>query len=172
MFLNIIKYKALKKGLSQALVTALPEVILKDVRTVGIVLDRKDFGEIHLLRRELELRGISKPNISFLVYQHGKGVVDYDVIEIGNRDFNSAGVLQRKDIQEFVDKPFDLLLNFYDMESLVLLWVSSHSKARFKVGFTSVKAHVNNLSISLTTDKFKVFIAEVFKYIELFKNKN
>ena len=77
--------------------------------------------------------------------------------------------MKNEKVLSFIEQPFDLLVNYYDIESLILLWVSGHSKAKFKVGFSSIQTHVNNFSIALTTDKYKEFVAELFRYLELFK---
>lgn len=169
MFLNIIKYKSLKKAVNKAVQTSLSQVDFGDVRTVGFVLDKKDFSSIHLLENELVKKGIKKSDIFFLIYSREKGIDTDREVFMRDGDFTTSGDLKNEKIQLFINRPFDLLINYYDVESLVLLWASSHSVAKFKVGFSSIKTHVNNFSISLTTDKFKEFIDELFRYLQLFK---
>lgn len=169
MFLNIIKYKSMKKAVNKAVETSLTHVSFDKVQTVGFILDRKDFGHSHLLVNELVTRGVEKQNIFLMVYNHDKGISGDQEVFVREGDFTSSGVLKNEKVQAFIDKPFDLLINYYDVESLVLLWVSSHSKARFKVGFSSIQTHVNNFSVTLTTDKYGEFMEELFKYLQLFK---
>jgi hypothetical protein len=38
-------------------------------------------------------------------------------------------------VNYFIDKEFDLLISYYDIEKAILLIVTNNSKARFKVGF-------------------------------------
>lgn len=159
----------MKKAVNKAVQTSLVHVSFDKVRTVGFILDKKDFGHSHLLINELVKRGIEKENISLMVYNHDKGASGHQEVFVKEGDFTSSGVLRNEKVQAFVDEPFDLLINYYDVESLVLLWVSSHSKARFKVGFSSIKTHINNFSIALTTDSYREFVEELFKYLQLFK---
>lgn len=159
----------MKKAVNKAVQTSLTHVSFDKVQTVGFILDRKDFGHSHLLVNELVKRGVEKQNIFLMVYNHDKGISGHQEVFVREGDFTSSGVLKNEKVQAFIDKPFDLLINYYDVESLVLLWVSSHSKARFKVGFGSIQTHVNNFSVALTTDKYGEFMEELFKYLQLFK---
>lgn len=162
----------MKKAVNKAVQTSLTHVSFDKVQTVGFILDKKDFGHSHLLINELVKRGIEKRNISLMVYNHDKGANGHQEVFVKEGDFTSSAVLKNEKVQAFIDTPFDLLINYYDVESLVLLWVSSHSKAKLKAGFSSIQTHVNNFSIALTTDRYKEFVEELFKYLQLFKNKN
>lgn len=171
MFLNIIKYKALKKGVAEAILKASDQVISAEIKTIGIIIDKKDFSDIMPLKKALLKKGFSKEQLSFLVYNHDKVAIVGKETWIGSADFTSSGVLKNDEVASFLEKQFDLLINYYDIESLVLLWASSHSKAKLKVGFASVKTHINHFSIELTTDKYSEYIDELFKYLQLFKKK-
>ena len=64
------------------------------------------------------------------------------------KDISFGGVINKKVVQEFVDYPFDLLINYFDEEKLPLLLVSKLSKAKFKVGFSNVDARIHHFMLS------------------------
>ena len=78
-----------------------------------------------------------------------------------------AANFNNPDVNEFISKKFDLLINYYDIEKAPLLQVSNLSKASFKVGFSAVDKRINHFMINTTTDNYKVFIDELFKYLKI-----
>ena len=80
---------------------------------------------------------------------------------------SKVGKFLNPKIQEFIDKDFDLLINYYEQEKPVSLMASALSKATFKVGFASVDKRINNLIINTSPHDFQVFEEELFKYLKI-----
>lgn len=169
MLLNIIKYKSLRRAI-RGMTEGLPvENIGPEIGTVGVILDQKDFSDIGLFVNELKKRGVQKEAVSFLIFNHDKSTNLSEGISFKSSDFSSSGELRNEKVKEFLNKPFDMLINYYDTEAIILVWASAYSKARLKVGFSSIKTPVNHFSIELATNKYKEYIDELFKYIKLLK---
>lgn len=169
MLLNIIKYKSLRRAIRSMTERLSVENIGSEIETVGVILDQKDFSDIGLFVNELKKRGIQKEAVSFLIFNHDKSTNLSEEISFKSSDFSSSGELRNEKVKEFLDKPFDMLINYYDTEAIILVWASAHSKATLKVGFSSVKTPINHFSIELATNKYKEYIDELFKYIKLLK---
>ena len=75
--------------------------------------------------------------------------------------------VDKKEVKDFIKEPFDLLINYYDTEKVVLLLVSHLSKASFKVGFATVDKRLNHFMIDTNAENYKVFMDELFKYLKI-----
>lgn len=168
MFLNYLKdfatKKIVKNGLSNVKHTASDKVI----KTVGIIFDETYFYEREAMVAELINNGIAENDIKILVFKNKikkNEVFDYPVFS--NRDLSWHGTVDKKEVNDFIAEPFDLLINYYDTEKVALLLVSHLSKASFKVGFASIDKRLNHFMINTNAENYKVFMDELFKYLKI-----
>ena len=70
-------------------------------------------------------------------------------------------------INDFIETPFDLLVNYYDVNKSGLLLLSTKSKAKFKVGFDTVDKRVNHFIIKTLVENYNEFVLELFKYLKI-----
>ncbi len=168
MFFNYIKEFILKKIVKKKLLNDKAIVNTKKINSVGLLLDEKQFQFCNQITKELVNAGISKNQIEVLGFKNKINknetfnfpVFSYKSISI-NGHFND------KNFFYFIAKPFDLLINFYELEKAPLMMVSVSSKAEFKVGFGSVDKRINNFIIDTETNDYKVFLNELFKYLKI-----
>lgn len=163
-FKDISTKKIVKKGLSNVKHLASDKVI----KTVGIVFDETYFYEREALVQELIQNGIEEKNIKFIVFKDKikkNEVFDYTVFS--HKDLSWHGTLDKKELNDFVDEPFDLLISYYDTEKAALLLISHLSKASFKVGFASIDKRLNHFMINTNAENYKVFMDELFKYLKI-----
>ena len=73
----------------------------------------------------------------------------------------------KQEVNNFITTDFDLLINYYDTEKVPLLLISHQSKAKFKVGFSSVDKRINHFMISTNAENHIIFIEELFKYLKI-----
>ncbi len=169
MFLNILKYKALKRSVKKQLSQGQNIEFSGVIKKVGVILNHKDFSDKEAFVKELALRGISPDHISFLLSRSVVGTLKDGDVAIKAGDFDWEGKLKNEKVQGFIDTPFDLLISYYDVDEMLLLWSTAHSQARFKVGFSTIKLSNNHLSLQLPIEKYKTYMEELFRYIEIFK---
>ena len=83
------------------------------------------------------------------------------------KDVSISGEITKEGVNDFVKTPFDLLINYYDVNKSSLLLLSIKSKAKFKVGFDTVDKRVNHFIIKSLVENFDEFVLELFKYLKI-----
>ena len=168
MFLNYIKEFITKKIIKNNLSNVNHSTSDVLIKKVGIIFDETYFYEKSDLIRELTNNGIKKEDCTILVFKNKlkkHTVYNYPLFTYKNLDW--SGSINKKEVQNFINQPFDLLINYYDTEKAALLAVSSQSKSNFKVGFSTVDKRLNHFTITTNAENYKVFIEELFKYLKI-----
>ncbi len=170
MFLNYIKDFSVKKRLKNSLQNVKTVLTVNSIKTIGLLIDESYFSEINLFRNELLLSGILESNIEVLVYRDRlKKNKSMSQATFSASDLNWNGTISNTAVNDFVDKQFDLLISYYDVEKAVLLVATNNSKAHFKVGFAAINKRFNDLMINTNAENYKVFSHEVFRYLKILK---
>jgi hypothetical protein len=168
MFLNYIKDFSVKKLLKNSLQNVNSVITVNSIKTVGLLVDESYFSEINPLIHELRLSGILEKDIELLVYRDRlKKNKSLSQATFSSKDLKWNSTINNVDVNDFVSKEFDLLISYYDIEKAILLLVTLHSKAQFKVGFSCVDKRLNDLMINTTIKNYKVFIHEIFRYLKI-----
>lgn len=168
MFLKFIKDFGLKKIIKKSLSGYKPISSPDPVITVGILLDESYFLEKDGLIKELAANGIAANNIETLSFREKvkpKEVLDYNFYT--RKDISVLGTFDKEAAAAFVNKPFDMLISYYDVEKAPLLLATLKSKAKFKVGFSSIDNRFNNFMISSQAEKYPEFVSELIKYLKI-----
>jgi hypothetical protein len=168
MFLNYFKDLATKKIVKKSISNVYQSTSDKVIKTVGIIFDETYFYEKEALVKELIYNGINQNDIKILVFKNKikkNEIFDYPVFS--NTDITWLATIDKKEINDFIASPFDLLINYYDTEKPILLLVSHLSKASFKVGFSVIDKRINHFMIDINAENYKVFTEELFKYLKI-----
>ncbi|EAZ95900.1 hypothetical protein FBBAL38_00735 [Flavobacteria bacterium BAL38] len=168
MFYNIIKNFFLKKNVTKRLTSENSFASNEKVITVGILVDESYFSETNQLIERIVSQGIDANNISVLVYKDKikkKEEIKEPFLTIKN--ISLSGEITKPEVKNFVETPFDLLINYYDVSKSSLLLLSLKSKAKFKVGFDTVDKRVNHFIIKSLVENFNEFVLELFKYLKI-----
>ena len=168
MFLKFIKDFSLKKIVKKSLSGYKPAFSPDEVITIGILLDESYFSEKEGLIRELMVNGFDRNNIETLSFKERikpKEVVD--CCHFTRKNISVTGSFEKEDVAAFINKPFDMLISYYDVEKAPLLLATVKSKAKFKVGFSGVDNRLNNFMISSQAEKYTEFVAELIKYLKI-----
>jgi hypothetical protein len=168
MFLNYLKDFFTKKTVKKGLSNAADSTTASTINTVGIIFDESYFYEKEALVGELVANGIPESNVEMLVFKNKikkNEIFDYPVFS--NKDLSWRATFSKSEVRNFIDRDFDLLINYYDTEKSALMIVSNLSKAKFKVGFASVDNKLNHFMINTTAENYQVFMEELFKYLKI-----
>lgn len=168
MFSKIIKDFFLKKIISSKLTSADLEVSVSKIHTVGVIIDESYFANVEAIKNEIKQYGVEDRNIQVLLFK--KKVSKKEVVEepfFTRNDIKINGEISKKEVNAFLEQPFDLLINYYEVERPSLLLVSKASKAHFKVGFSTIDKRVNHFMINTSVSQYKEFISELFKYLKI-----
>lgn len=168
MFLNFLKNLFTKKIVKKSLSNADTGGLETPIKTVGIVFDESYFYEREALVAALVTHGLREEDISVLVFKNRIKKQDkFDYPVFSHKDLSWKATFGESAVREFMETPFDLLINYYDTEKSALLVVSNLSKARFKVGFASVNKKLNHFMIDTAAENYQVFVSELVKYLKI-----
>jgi hypothetical protein len=168
MFYNTIKNFFLKKNVTKRLTGQIAFASNQKVVTVGILVDESYFSETNQLVERIISQGIEAENITLLVYKDKikkKEEINEPFLSIKN--VSLSGEINKNEVKEFIETPFDLLINYYDVAKSALLLMSLKSKAKFKVGFDTVDKRVNHFIIKSLVENYNEFVLELFKYLKI-----
>ena len=168
MFLKYIKSFLLNKTLKNNLCNVKKESLNVPITRVGLIVDETLFFETSALKQEIISCGIEKKNINVIVYRdvlNSKSV--YSEPTFGLKDLNFKSEFTQQPINEFVLNEFDLLINYYNEEKPFLLLLTHKTKAKFKVGFSSVDKRLNHFLINIDLANYKGFTHELFRYLKI-----
>ena len=76
-------------------------------------------------------------------------------------------MINNKEVRDFVESEFDWLISYYDIEKAGLMQVTNLSKARFKVGFSSIDKRINHFMIDTNAENYEIFVTELIKYLKI-----
>ncbi|MBE8724131.1 DUF6913 domain-containing protein [Flavobacterium hungaricum] len=170
MFLNYIKEFFVKKSLKNNWSNQKNEVFSKDVQTIGLLVDESEFLESKALIQELTLHGIAPENIKIVAYRDKiEKKKTYSRPTFGKKHIDWKGEITADFLNDFIQTEFDILISYYDIEKAVLMLVTKKSKAKFKIGFSSVDAGLNRWMINTGRENYKLFVSELFKYLKSIK---
>jgi uncharacterized protein DUF6913 len=168
MFLKLIKDFLIKKTVKKSLMNYKPVVIEDKIQTVGLLIDESYFTKESELVSEIISKGIHKDAITTLIYKDKIKKKETFTSPFFSRENISLGVeFQKQEVKDFIEQPFDMLISYYDIEKPPLLLVTLQSKARFKVGFSTIDKRLNTFMIKTVAEKHEEFVSELFKYLKI-----
>jgi glutathionyl-hydroquinone reductase len=168
MFFNKIKDFWTKKIVDKRMLNVKHLPSNNSIKNIGIVFDESYFLEKDLVIEELVQKGFHKNNISMLVFKDNiKKTETFTYPVFSYHDLSWIAAFDKKEIIDFIDKDFDLLISYYDVEKTPLSLVTHLSKATFKVGFASIDKRLNHFMIDTNAEKHKIFIKELYKYLKI-----
>lgn len=168
MFIKFIKELSVKKFLKSSLCNVKPSSLTHKIQTIGLIIDEGYFKESELLIDELVANGVLKSNIDVILFKSKiKKNETFSSPIFSNKDMNWKGNLELGFVYDFKNKPFDLLISYYDLEKAPLIIVTHQSKALFKVGFSTIDKRLNHLMINTNAENYKVFVHELFRYLKI-----
>ncbi len=170
MFLNYIKEFFVKKSLKNHLHNVKNEVFTSNVQTIGLLVDESKFRQSKALIAELTEHGIAPENIKIVAYRDKfKDKKIYSRPTFGKKHISWKSDINEEFVIEFIETEFDLLISYYNVEKVILMMITSQSKAKFKVGFSAVDKRLNRWMIDTDLEHYKLFIFELFKYLKNIK---
>jgi hypothetical protein len=115
MFLNYIKEFSVKNKIKNSLqnVKAIPFGIIE---TVGLIIDQRYFLETKALIKEFIAHGILQENIEVIVYHTFRKTINALQNTFSPKHLNWNAEINNTVVNYFIDKEFDLLISYYDIE--------------------------------------------------------
>lgn len=143
--------------------------ISKNINTVGIIVNEGSTFDFEMLKRLQKQIASGSENFSILTYKNSTdGYNEFRGVIVNEKDFSWNGKLKSKEVKEFLEKPFDMLIDYTKSTTILSKYLAVKSKAKFKVGFANIDKRVYNFMIAVDKD-INLFNKELIKYLNIFK---
>jgi hypothetical protein len=175
MFLKGIKDKFKRKSGRKILkqLVATPVAVAREgkgIRSVGCIVDLDKFEKSEVFFQFQEELSLHPNAVKIIGYKrfYDKNS-PYATPVFSDKDLGWNGEIENSYALEFLGREYDLLVNYYNEDSLLLNLMSVKAKARLKVGFTEVGPTYNDLMLDTPLKDFQIFKKELKKYLGIFK---
>jgi hypothetical protein len=140
--------------------------VSKKISSIGVLIDGNiDFDEL-IFDSLLKDLNIPTSMVNILVLDKKKENLKlYKAINVSLNEITLFGRLPEF-LNSFLKKDFDILINFFEKNTL-LTFLSSLSKAKFRLGFSSTNQSVNDLILNLRPIDSKLFKNQAIKFIKI-----
>ena len=132
---------------------------LDTARTVGILWDANDQAAFNLLMKALIEKNIQFRDLCFI--DQAKSGSDK---EIAKKDFTIWGKPKKAAILNFMQEPFDLLIDISLSDHLQAQVIRAGSAALFKAGWSGAKPDFFDFSIDVSHQKDALYLAQQITY--------
>ncbi|MEW7279276.1 hypothetical protein ABW636_11840 [Aquimarina sp. 2201CG1-2-11] len=142
---------------------------ISSLKTLAVLIDASQSVNIVSLLKLANELGVKSDKLKVMGFKKDMKEIadDKDAAYYSEKSFGVNGMIKNKGLLDFVNEDYDVLINFYEESSIELDCVAAASKAKFKVGFTTVDHRINDLIIGATTNDTNLFISELKKYLKI-----
>jgi|LakMenEpi03Aug12_release.lakeMendotaPanAssembly.Ray.scaffolds.fasta_scaffold13821_18 hypothetical protein len=167
MIFDIVKSFFIENRIKKSLNKTV-EVDQTKIVTMGLLIDISDKNLVEQIKNELNLLAIDltkTKTLAFMQTLKKDESFNFDVVSM--RDYSLMGDLKNEKALQFINYPFDLLINYFEDHQQALNELAIKSKAKFKVGFKNQYNNYNNLYIETRFEQVDLFVSETFKYLKI-----
>lgn len=142
----------------------------KGIKALGCIVDVDKFPKaesFYELINEFSLR----PNaVKIIGYkrEYDKNS-PYAIPMFSDKDLGWKGAIENGYVLEFLGRDYDMLINYYTEDNLMMKLLSVKTPARLKVGFAPVDMKINDLILNTPLADFSLFKSELKKYLKVLK---
>lgn len=140
------------------------------IQAVGILADLDAFSDVEALFGLTEVLGIHPNAVKVLGY---KSFYDknspYATPVFSDKDLGWKGAVENSYVLEFLGREYDLLINYFQGDNLLMQLVSLQARARIRAGLHGVDPAYNDLIFSCDISDFGMFTSELKKYLNVLK---
>jgi hypothetical protein len=163
------KYKSGLKYLKEEL-NSPPEIIERPrgINSVGIIVDMDTFDHTESFYDFIEEYKLRPNAVKIIGY---KGYYDknspYSTPVFSDKDLGWNGNIENSYALEFLSREYDLLVNYYTQDNLMMQLMTIKTKARINVGFAALDRSFNDLILEADLQDYKTFKNELKKYLQV-----
>jgi hypothetical protein len=163
------KHKSAVKYLKEELLKPVDTVERSSgITSIGCIVDLDNFDKPELFFEfvdEYKLRPNAVKIIGYKNYYDKNS--PYSTPVFSDKDLGWKGAIENSYALEFLSRDYDLLVNYYNVDNLLLQLMTVKTKARVKVGFKEVDQKLNDLILEMPIKDFKTFKLELKKYLKV-----
>ena len=138
------------------------------ITSIGCIVDLDNFEKPELFFEfvdEYKLRPNAVKIIGYKNYYDKNS--PYSTPVFSDKDLGWKGAIENSYALEFLSRDYDLLVNYYNEDNLLLQLMTVKTKARVKVGFKEIDQKLNDLILEMPIKDFKTFKLELKKYLKV-----
>lgn len=163
------KYKSGLKFLKERLNKPFDSVKrTKGIKTIACIVDLDQFENANLFYEFVEEFNLRPNAIKIMGYkEYYDKNSPYATPVFSSKDLGWKGEIENSYVLEFLSREYDMLVNYFTEENLLLQILSVKTKARIRVGFNEVDAKYNDLILDTPIKDFITFKQELKKYLKV-----
>lgn len=142
-------------------VTAWPQSVL-------IIIDTKKDQDTTIFKHWCDFLAIKQERCTIIGRcKNVKNSLLTDLTLFDTKFMNWNGGVSDDNLSSLLDMPYDLQLNYYDLEDSLMHYIARRGNAAFKVGFSHHDEATYDMAINIPTNEEKLFITEVDKFLKI-----
>ncbi len=145
-----------------------PEESRSEIRHIGCIVDMDAFDNpetFFSLRKDFDL---SPNGVQIIGYKRVfDRVAPFGVQYFTDKDLSWNGRIENGHVKEFLMYDYDILINYYERDALLLKLLTVSTRARFRVGLGEADARLNDLILEAHLEDIDQFKIELGKYLKL-----
>ena len=129
----------------------------------------KDVKQLFRLAEELEIE-----EAEFKIIGYVKKIdktEPYPIAVFSDSSILITGSINNFKVNHYLEKEYDLVINYYSEKTLPLLLVSALANARFRIGLGQDNTDFNDLTLKGPINDFEYFKEELVKYLKILNKK-
>lgn len=170
MIFKGLKRNALKKSIESCIEKRKPQSRqVSSIKSLAVLIDASQSVNILSVVKLANELGVKSDDLTVMGYKEDQKEIsdDKDAAYYNDKSFGVNGSIKSTSLNKFINKDYDVLINFYSDDKLGLNYVAAASKAKFKVGFVEVDNRINDLIIGAANNNTNLFISELKKYLKI-----
>lgn len=173
MFLKALKQKLKHKSGRKCIKRLLQSPLVgsrqdKGIKSIGCIVDLDKFEDTNLFHQFIEEFSLQPNAVKIIGY---KNYYDknspYATPVFSYKDLGWKGNIANGYALEFMNREYDLLINYYTDDHLLMQLMTLKSKARIRVGFGEVDKYLNDIILNTPITDFALFKKELKKYLKV-----
>ena len=166
MFLKAFKEKSNKKYLDQLLSKRKVNVDDKKIKNLGIIINYDEIEDFKIFDALVARLKLDKKQVSVIAYTNDTRGLGNSLNKCFNsEDFGWGGIIKNEEIEDFLNREYDLLISYYTADLLYLKLLSGSSQSQIKIGVLQSDARINDIIVNTNIGAVGVFSDEVIKYL-------
>ncbi len=140
------------------------------ITSIGCIVDVDNFQNAEVFYELIDEYSLRPNAIKIIGYKREYDKNSPYAIQIfSDKDLGWKGVIENGYVLEFLGREYDILINYYEEDNLMMKLLSVRTPARLKVGFGALDPKINDLILNTKLSDFKMFKSELKKYLKVLK---
>ncbi|RAJ17113.1 DUF6913 domain-containing protein [Olleya aquimaris] len=168
MILKGFKEKSNKKYINKCVNNRVVATNNDAIKSVGVLVDSNEFSDLEWINSLINEIKVNQNNLKILsLFNNKKEETSVFNNTFSEKELGWKGQFKSQTVKDFLSTKFDLLINFYETNTLALQVVSATANAQLKVGINNANLEINDLIIETKIKDKEIFKSELIKYLNI-----